>query len=250
MPKKTKTLESLEKAVRSYNQKINRAVKSGKIPFEARPVSASLRQIKKETEGMTPKQRYAYYKAWEKELRQIQNPGALTLAKTDGGILVTEYEIGRVKRQTRQAKRRDAAEQKRAVADAQNVPQIGGVPLGDAEGRSWSKQHRIPMPHAKDRKFDDFEARVRSLTALGQHALGGEWAEYRAELVMNIEKNYGKATAQKFKRELSKITNASLERAYHEGAEFADQDFHYDVRSMENSRSHVRAMIAKMSTYQ
>lgn len=248
MAKKTKTLEALEKAVRSYNQKINRAVKSGKIPFEARPRAASIRELKAETAGMTPKQRYAYYKSWEKELSQIHKPGALSVVKADSGDLVTQYEYESVKRQYKRASVRAKAEAERAEKDAQSIPQIKGVPVEDV--RAYGKQHRPPKPHAVDRRWHDFESRMSSLKALSQHALGGEWAEYRAELIMNIEKNYSKYYARKLKAELEKISNDQLEKAYHAGAEFADQDFHYDVKYMEDSAQRRREMFSKMAEYQ
>ena len=248
MAKKTKTLESLEKAVRSYNQKINRAVKSGRIPIEARPRSASIRELKAETVGMTPKQRYAYYKTWEKELSQIHKPGALSVVRVDSGDLVTQYEYESVKRQYKRASARAKAEMERAEKDAQSIPQINGVPVEDV--KAYGKQHRPPKPHDAGRKWHDFVSRMSSLKALSQHAFGGEWAEYRAELIMNIEKNYSPSFARKFKRELEKVTNDQLEKAYHAGAEFALQDFHYNVKYMEDSAQRRRDMFSKLKEYQ
>ena len=246
MPKRklTKTEAGLAKLVKAYNQKITRALQSGRIPAEAAPATVKTREIKALATGMTRAERAAFFRTWSSDLKRIMKPGALQLTTTAGGQTVTRYEAERVKRLTKLAEKRAEEEQARAEKDAVSIPLVGGVPVG--EGQAWTRQQRIPKPHNLPQSFKGVESRLSGVQALTIHALGGEWAEYRAELLANVRSKYDDKTVAKFERLLAKISNADLERAYHKGVVFANQDFHYGKYAATSNE--IRQMFADMST--
>lgn len=225
MKKKAPTQSEIElrKAVRAYNQRIDRALKSGRITPELAPQKVSLREIKKDVSNLDARKRAPEMRRITKELREMSRRDALKIVKTEGGVEITKYEYNRAKQLYEKAKKKQIAEAKKKALADKNAPKLGGVPVKPPRG--WGEGAAPPNPEKATTPAEFAEKVEAAARFIGG---GNEWTLYRIELIMNFNKHYSGENLRTLKQSLEHISDANLEKAYHAGEDFADQSFHYE----------------------
>ena len=248
MKKQTKTVAALAKAVKSYNQRIDRAVKSGRLPADVAPPRASVKTIKGMTVGMSPQQAGQVLAAWTRELQKIHDKNALSMVKTEGGLTVTEYEVGRVKRMTKRYKKQVKATRERAEKARAEIPEIGGVKT--AEGRAWSDKVETPQPLAKPGTAKGRERSRSALDVLEAIAMGGAWEQYKKNLIKAVKENFSGDDAKRVIEKIRKIPAGTIGNVFEsKGESWADIHYWYDIKQMENWLASLENAIDEMSAY-
>lgn len=240
MKKKAPTKSELElrRAVRAYNQRIDRAVKSGRISPEIAPQKVSLREIKKGVSELGIRKRAPEMRRIARDLRQMGKRDALKIVKTEGGVEITKYEFERARQLYERAKQKQIREAQKKRAADKNAPKLGGVPVKPP--RAWGEGAAPPNPE----KATTVQEFAEKLEAVGRYIGGGnEWTLYRMELLLNFQKHYSGENLAAMKKALARISDANLERAYRAGEDFADQSYHYEASA------DVSPMLAEMAKY-
>ena len=221
--KNTATEAALARAVKTFNQRVNRAIAAGRLPAESAPTKRTMREIREMFVGMSPQMRGKAMKAMTAELKKISEKDALSLVKTDGGLLLTKYDIERTARNTEKAKRRIAEEQRRNRKKNREAARVQGQKAQDVP--SWSDGISPAQPE-KSKTFESARMKLQQLELL---AIGGEWSKYRENLMRNLENHYTGSDLQKAKDFLNSISDAELKQLYEEREDFADQGYHYET---------------------
>lgn len=220
--KATQAEKELARAVKTYNQRIDRALKSGRLRPETAPERKSVREIKARFAQMTPLQRGRMIAQEAKDLRRISNKNALELVKTSGGVEMTRFEYENSRVIFERAKRKQQAEDRKKRKAAATVPKLGGVPV--REPAAWGEGIAPPNPEYST-DISGFREKVGSDYVFFE---AGEWRLYRIYLERNFEKHYMGDDLAKLKEALAKISDTDLGRAYRAGEEFASQGYHYE----------------------
>lgn len=221
--KNTATEAALAHAVKTFNQRVSRAIASGRLPAESAPTRRTMRQIREMFVGMSPQMRGKSMKAMTAELKKISEKDALSLVKTDGGLLLTKYDIERTQRMTEKAKRRLKEEDRRKRKKNREAARVQGQKAQDVP--SWGDG----ISPAKPGQSKSYESARMKLQQLELLAIGGEWSKYRANLTKNLEAHYSGSDLQKAKDFLNSISDAELKQLYESGEDFADQGYHYET---------------------
>lgn len=219
----TETEKELARAVKSYNQRIDRAVKSGRLRPEIAPERKSVKEIKAEFAHLSPMQRGKALANTARELRKISERNALQIVKTAGGVEMTRFELNAARAEYKKAKRRKQQEAKRRKQAQAKAPKIGGVDVEPP--REWGENLAPPNPD-KPQDFETFRQRVERTRAFLNPR---QWSFYREDLLKNLEMHYTGADLERIKDALKHISDANLEKAYRDGATFAEQSYHYEA---------------------
>lgn len=224
MPRKknSATEAALARAVKSFNQRVDRAVASGRLTAETAPTRRSMKEIRESLVGLSPQMRGKAMKALTSELRRISEKDALRLVKTDGGIMLTKYEIEKAERDTKKARRnidRSQAQKRKSLREA---AKIAGQRAEDVP--AWSDG----IQPAKPTQSKDIAGAREKLRQLELLSIGGEWAKYRQNLITNLQNHYTGADLRKALDFLRGLSDAELKTLYEKGADFASQDYHYE----------------------
>lgn len=234
---RTKSESQLSKAVKNYNARINRALKTGKIRPENAPPRASVAEIKRGiSPDLTPLQRG---KALSEAARQLDRAraAAMKTVKTQGGVEVTQYDYNQAIRNFERAKRKQAEEEAKKKAAEAAAPKFGGVNI--ERPRAWGEGATPGNPETA-KTWERFRERAEAAI---RYLRGNEWELYRANLLKNYEMHYTGKTLKQLKRQLKRISNSNLERAYRAGAKFALQDYQYE------SEPEIQTMLETMQSW-
>lgn len=213
--KQTASEKALAREVKAFNQRVQRAAKSGKLPADVLPEKASVRAIKEVAEGMTPKERYRYFQKQIRQLRRSAERGAFDIVRTESGAELTRYDYERSRNALLQAKRRREVEKRLADAAKREAEQIRGVPV-----KAYADLPSIPnVPKAK--RSAEAKALLRELEVM---SMGGDWAKYRNNLRKYYRDHYGGAELKRLEALLNAITNTELASAYYAGENFQNFD--------------------------
>lgn len=213
--KQSASEKALAREVKAFNQRVDRAARSGKLPADVLPEKASVKAIKEIAEGMTPKERYSYFQKQIRQLRKSAQKGAFEVVRTDSGVELTRYDYERSRNALLQAKRRRNAEKRAAEAAKQQAEQIRGEPV-----KSYADLPAIPnVPKAKTSA--EAKALLRELEVM---SMGGDWAKYRNNLRKYYRDHYGGAELKRLEALLNSITNTELASAYYAGENFQNFD--------------------------
>lgn len=227
MPRKknSATEAALARAVKSFNQRVDRAVASGRLTAETAPTRRSMKEIRESLVGLSPQMRGKAMKALTSELRLISEKDALRLVKTDGGIMLTKYEIEKAERDTKKARRnidRSQAQKRKSLREA---AKINGQRAEDVP--AWSDG----IQPAKPTQSKDIAGAREKLRQLELLSIGGEWAKYRDNLAKNLELHYTGDDLREALNFLRGLSDAQLKTLYEKDAEFASQGYHYEESS-------------------
>lgn len=220
--KNSATEAALARAVKSFNQRIDRAVASGRLTAETAPTRRTMKEIRESLVGLSPQMRGKAMKALTSELRAISEKDALQLVKTDGGIMLTKYEIEKAERETKKARRnidRSQAQKRKSLREA---AKIAGQRAEDVP--TWSDG----IQPAKPTQSKDIAGARKKLQQLELLSIGGEWAKYRQNLIINLQNHYTGADLRKALNFLRGLSDADLKTLYEKDADFASQDYHYE----------------------
>lgn len=224
MPRKknSATEAALARAVKSFNQRVDRAVASGRLTAETAPTRRSMKEIRESLVGLSPQMRGKAMKALTSELRLISEKDALRLVKTDGGIMLTKYEIEKAERDTKKARRNIERSQAQKRKQQREAAKIAGQRAEDVP--SWSDG----IQPAKPTQSKDIAGAREKLRQLELLSIGGEWAKYRQNLIINLQNHYTGADLRKALNFLRGLSDAQLKTLYEKDAEFATQGYHYE----------------------
>lgn len=224
MPRKknTATEAALARAVRAFNQRIDRAVASGRLTAETAPERRTMKEIRESLVGLSPQMRGKAMKALTSELRQISEKDALQLVKTDGGLLMTKYAIAQAERYTKKARRNIERSQAQKRKRQREAAQVAGQRAENVP--SWSDG----IQPANPTQSKDVAGAREKMHQLELLAIGGEWAKYRENLIKNLRNHYGGAELRKGLNFLGSLSDAQLKTLFEKEADFATQDYHYE----------------------
>lgn len=224
MPRKknSATEAALARAVKSFNQRVDRAVASGRLTAETAPTRRSMKEIRESLVGLSPQMRGKAMKALTSELRLISEKDALRLVKTDGGIMLTKYEIEKAERDTKKARRNIDRSQAQKRKQQREAAKIAGQRAEDVP--AWSDG----IQPAKPTQSKDIAGAREKLRQLELLSIGGEWAKYRQNLITNLQNHYTGADLRKALDFLRGLSDAELKTLYEKDADFASQDYHYE----------------------
>lgn len=226
--KNTATEKALARAVKSFNQRVDRALKAGRLTPDTAPARRSMKEIRADLQGMTPQMRGKAMKALTAELKRISDKDALQLVKTEGGVTMTKYEVAQAERLTAKAKRNIERSQRRKRKREREAATIAGQRAQPVP--EWSDGIQPAKP-TMSKESESARQKLRQLELL---AIGGEWAKYRANLIKNLENHYTGADLKKALNFLSSLSDADLRTLFESGDEFASQDYHYEAKPAVN----------------
>lgn len=164
-------------------------------------------------------------KALTAELKRISDKDALQLVKTEGGVVLTKYDIARAERLTAQANRNIERSQRRKRKREREAAKIAGQRAQEVP--EWSDGIKAAKP-TMSKESELARQKLRQLELL---AIGGEWAKYRENLARNLEEHYTGADLKKALNFLSSLSDADLRALFESDDQFASQDYHYEPKS-------------------
>lgn len=225
MAKKSRYLQAAErdlaKAVRSFNQIVSRAIKSGRVPEAAAPVPESVRKIKQAAREMTDSEKRAYYREQIRILKKIKLKTAFDVVESENGAKTTKFEKRRAEKAVREENKRRA---ERLAALRERPVQVGGKTVKGAQKiADESNLQPIKFDFRKKTKQDweDFKRAYKRYEK-------PKGALYLRQLKKAADDNLLPKYARLIKEELDKIGASGLDKAYKQGYEFADLDQYYE----------------------